>query len=173
MTREELIAANPIVDFVRNRGDELKRAGENFVTSACPVSQHKRGHRPVMIYPTQQSFYCHDCERGGSVIDWLMIEKHLSAAEAMRMLGVGRNGNKPVARLVKTYDYVNEYGELLFQCCRYEPKDFKQRQPDGKSCWIWNLQGVRRVLYRLPELLRDLKRGFPVILVREKRMWID
>ena len=34
MTREEIIAANPIVDFVRSRGHELKPAGENFVTNA-------------------------------------------------------------------------------------------------------------------------------------------
>ena len=34
MTREEIISANPIADFLRNRGHDLKRAGENFVTSA-------------------------------------------------------------------------------------------------------------------------------------------
>jgi hypothetical protein len=48
MNREEIISANPIVDFVRDRGHELKRAGENFVTSACPVGPHKKqGHTPV------------------------------------------------------------------------------------------------------------------------------
>ena len=36
---------------------------------------------------------------------------------------------------------------------RYTPKSFKQRRPDGNGGWIWNLKGVRRVLYRLPELL--------------------
>jgi putative DNA primase/helicase len=41
----------------------------------------------------------------------------------------------------------------LFQTLRFFPKDFRQRRPDGKGEWIWNLQGVRRVLYRLPELL--------------------
>ena len=35
MKRDEIIAANPIVDFVRNRGHELKRAGENFVTTVA------------------------------------------------------------------------------------------------------------------------------------------
>ena len=87
MSREEIIAANPIVDFVRSRGHELKPAGQNFVTNACPQTQHKHGHRPVMIYPETQSWSCHDCKRGGSVIDWVMIERNVTAADAMRNFG--------------------------------------------------------------------------------------
>jgi hypothetical protein len=126
MTREEIIAANPIVDFVRNRGHELKPAGQNFVTNACPQTQHKRGHRPVMIYPETQSWSCHDCKRGGSVIDWVMIEGNVTAADAMRIFGGGNNSSP---ELVATYDYTDESGNLLYQTCRYQPKDFRQRRP--------------------------------------------
>jgi putative DNA primase/helicase len=56
-------------------------------------------------------------------------------------------------RIEAHYDYTDELGNLLFQTIRYDPKDFRQRQPDGRGGWIWNLQGVRRVLYRLPEVL--------------------
>jgi len=164
MTRDQLIAANPIVDFVRSKGHELRQAGENFVTSGCPVTQHKPGHRPVIVYPRTQSWSCHDCKRGGSVIDWVMREKNVTAAEAMQILAGGFNGAKPTATLVKTYDYRDETGKLLYQTCRYAPKDFKQRRPDGKGGWIWNLYGVRRVLYRLPDLISDVKRGLPVII---------
>ena len=55
MARQEILAANPITDFVRNRGHVLKQAGENFISDGCPVTQHKPGHRPVMIYPRTQS----------------------------------------------------------------------------------------------------------------------
>jgi hypothetical protein len=151
MTRDEIISANPIEDFVRNRGHALMRAGENFVTSGCPVTLHKRPHRPVMIYPKTQSWSCHDCKVGGSVVDWLIHERNISAADALRILGGGCNGSsEPVA----TYDYTNETGELLFQVCRFEPKDFRQRRPDGNGGFIWNLQGVRRVVYRLPETIK-------------------
>lgn len=51
------------------------------------------------------------------------------------------------------YDYLDEKGDLLFQVCRTNPKGFFQRRPDGKGGWIKNLNGVRRVLYCLPELL--------------------
>src|SRR5262245_34599145 len=64
------------------------------------------------------------------------------------------NGHRPLRPvIVATYDYLDEDGRLLFQVVRYSDKSFKQRQPDGKGGWIWNLKGVRRVLYRLPELL--------------------
>jgi len=56
-------------------------------------------------------------------------------------------------RIEATYPYRDENGLLLFEVVRYEPKHFQQRRPDGKGGWIWNLHGVRRVLYRLPELL--------------------
>jgi 5S rRNA maturation endonuclease (ribonuclease M5) len=32
-------------------------------------------------------------------------------------------------------------------------KDFRQRRPDGKGAWIYDLEGVRRILYRLPDLI--------------------
>jgi hypothetical protein len=151
VTREEIIARNPIAQFVRSRGHELKLAGQNFVTNACPQTQHKRGHRPVMIYPETQSWSCHDCKRGGSVIDWVMIERNVTAADAMRILG---GGNNISPELVATYDYTDESGNLLYQTCRYQPKDFRQRRPHGKGGWIWNLDGIGRVLYRLPEVLK-------------------
>jgi hypothetical protein len=56
-------------------------------------------------------------------------------------------------QMVKMYDYRNASGTLLFQVVRYEPKDFRQRRPDGKGGWLWNLDGVLRFPYRLPELL--------------------
>jgi DNA primase len=148
MSREEIIAGNPIVEFVRSRGHELKRAGENFETSGCPVTVHKKFHRPNTIDPAKSVWHCNDCGVGGSVIDWVMHERGCDAAQAMRVL----SGNNGAAEIVATYDYTDEGGNLLFQCVRTKPKDFWQRRPDGKGGWINNLQGVRRVLYRLPEV---------------------
>jgi 5S rRNA maturation endonuclease (ribonuclease M5) len=151
--RDEIITANPIVEFVRSRGHQLKRRGENFVSSACPVGPHKKQrHTPNTIYPRTESWSCHDHKVGGSVIDWVMHEKGITAAAAMRELGGGRNGQEPGGKIVCAYDYTDEAGKLLFECVRYEPKDFKQRRPDDNGGWIWNIRGVRRVLYRLPEV---------------------
>lgn len=57
-------------------------------------------------------------------------------------------------QITATYDYVDENGELLYQVCRTEPKGFFQRKPHPQGGWIKSLEGVRRILYRLPELLK-------------------
>jgi hypothetical protein len=58
------------------------------------------------------------------------------------------------AKLVKIYDYKDLDGTLLYQSCRYEPKAFKQRRPDGKGGSIWNMTPFKgkHVPYRLPDL---------------------
>ena len=63
------------------------------------------------------------------------------------------NGNGK-SKLAKTYDYHDADGQLIFQVCRMEPKDFRQRRPDGNGGFIWNMQGVERVPYRLPEVIK-------------------
>jgi AAA domain len=56
--------------------------------------------------------------------------------------------------IVETYDYTDLDGRLLYQVTRHDPKDFRQRRPDGNGGWIDNLDGVKRVLYRWPDLAR-------------------
>lgn len=63
--------------------------------------------------------------------------------------GLANGKQEPVA----IYDYTDERGHRLFQKLRYEPKRFLHRRPDGRGGWKYDLKGVRRVLYRLPELL--------------------
>lgn len=56
-------------------------------------------------------------------------------------------------RIVRTYGYTDEDGKLLYQVCRFEPKTFRPRRPDGMGGWKWGYGNVRRVLYHLPEVL--------------------
>lgn len=56
------------------------------------------------------------------------------------------------ARIIAEYNYRDERGQLIYQVVRREPKDFRLRRPDGRGGWTWNLDGVRRVVYRLDEL---------------------
>lgn len=53
---------------------------------------------------------------------------------------------------VAAYDYRDEAGKLLFQVVRKEPKNFVQRRPEGAG-WTYSVAGVRKVPYRLPELI--------------------
>jgi len=75
-----------------------------------------------------------------------------------------------VKKVIKTYDYLDESSKLLFQTVRYEPKDFRQRRPDpdNPGQWLWNLDGVEPVLYRLPELIKAPMQDWVLIPEGEK-----
>jgi hypothetical protein len=147
--RSGIIRNNSLAEYLRKRDFDLCRAGANFVTNACPVAIHKPDHRPVTIDTAKELWCCHDHKVGGSVIDWVMHERNVTAGEAMRLLG----GNSNAAVIVKTYDYTDAKGKLVYQICRYVPKKFKARRPDGEGGWIWNLERVKRVLYHLPAVI--------------------
>jgi len=72
---------------------------------------------------------------------------------ALRERGLWPEAQRASGQPAVTYDYADEQGNLLFQVVRKPGKVFQQRRPDGKDGWIWNLEGVRRVPYRLPQLL--------------------
>ncbi len=73
-------------------------------------------------------------------------------------------GNSSRARIVATYPYHDAAGKVLFEVVRYEPKDFRQRRQDGKGGWTWSTKGVRKVLFRLPKILRDIQNGKIIFL---------
>jgi hypothetical protein len=79
-----------------------------------------------------------------------------------------RSATAPRKQIAATYDYYDEAGELLFQSVRYDPKDFRQRRPDGVGGWIWDLKGVRRVLYRLPQLVESAEGATVYVVEGEK-----
>jgi hypothetical protein len=66
------------------------------------------------------------------------------------------------------YDYRDERGILLFQVVRLIPKSFRQRKPNGDGTWDWRTSDVRRVLYRLPELL-TAPRSEPVYIAEGEK----
>jgi hypothetical protein len=79
-------------------------------------------------------------------------------------------GGRWEARIEKVYPYVDAEGKLLFETLRLgNPKDFRQRRPDNRGGYIWNLQGVTRVLYRLPKVREAVAAGRPVFLVEGEK----
>jgi len=74
-------------------------------------------------------------------------------------------------RIKAVYSYVDESGTLLYEVIRFDPKDFRQRRPDpkAKDGYAWNLNGTRRVLYRLPEVVEAVRSGLPLFLVEGEK----
>lgn len=63
---------------------------------------------------------------------------------------------EPLGELVATYPYTNEFGAVIFEKRRYDPKDFRVygRVP-GTEEFKPGLNGHRGVLYRLPDVLES------------------
>jgi len=120
-------------------------------------------HGSLKVNITDGTWFDHENQEGGGVLDLIQRESSAqSNRDAIKWLqeqGIMEADEqpakrKPKSKLVKTYDYVNEDGELLYQVCRMEPKSFLQRRPsDVGGDWIWSIKGVTPTAYRLPELL--------------------
>lgn len=65
------------------------------------------------------------------------------------------------------YQYTDADGRLLYENVRYRPKDFRWRRPDGSGGYIYNLDGVDRVPYRLPDLVQAMQQPEPEIWFTE------
>jgi hypothetical protein len=110
------------------------------------------------------TFFDHETGTGGGVLD--LIER-----ETGKTIDPLPNGDGRKPKIVKTYDYLDENGVLLLQVCRQEPKNFLQRKPDpGRPGeWLWKVQGVRQVPYRLPELVSEIELGKRVFIVEGEK----
>jgi 5S rRNA maturation endonuclease (ribonuclease M5) len=167
--REEVLKANSLVKHMESLGIKLKKEGVERVANRCAKTQHAKTHFCVSVNVDKEIFHCNDCQVGGSVIDWIAIESNKNPLEVFREMAMALGGKNEEFRhtqrdrpsvtpnsskVVKTYDYTDEQGNLIYQVVRYEPKDFRQRKPDGKGGWDWSMEGVTRVLYRLASVLK-------------------
>lgn len=133
------------------------RAGAGAERSGC-CPLHKDA-RPSFSFNLETGLWnCHaGC--GGGHASALAVRLGLPAEDILA-LKPGRRYKEIEA----VYPYVGEAGNLLYQAVRYRPKEFKQRRPDGKGGWVWNLKDTQRVIYRLPDVLEAIKRGEAIFL---------
>jgi hypothetical protein len=92
----------------------------------------------------------------GCTTDSVCAALHLTLADLFPPKETRNGGGK---HIVATYDYHDASGKLIFQVVRYEPKDFRQRRPDGNGGWIWKMDGVEKVLFRLLEIRAAVEGG--------------
>jgi 5S rRNA maturation endonuclease (ribonuclease M5) len=152
MNRQVRFSESDICRYYNYRVPKLKREPSGF-RAPCPL--HEGDGPNFAVNPETGQWFCHStCNRGGDILD---LERELSKCDfktALQNVGNILGVSLGVEREIdKTYDYTDEEGKLLFQVVRYRPKAFVQRHPDGRDGWVWNMKGVRRVLYRLPKVL--------------------
>lgn len=155
-TRVDIIAAIEGV-LMDNRGGQ--RRGDEIEFRCFSPEKHANGDaRPSAAWNRiKQVWCCRVCgARGGYV-------------NLARRLALELPGARAAARhVIERYDYVDEVGRLLFQVERLEPKGFRQRRPDGHGGWLYKLDDVRRVPYRLTELLAAPADAFVLLCEGER-----
>ena len=136
----------PIENVLARRGVQLRKSGVERI-GACPKCG---GTDRFSINVKEGVWNCRGCKPesiAGDVIglvQWLDGVDFKSAVEQLEGQpapkpngkGNGRDHHAPLGRIVAEYDYTDAAGELLFQVTRHEPKDFRQRRPDGRGGWI-------------------------------------
>jgi len=137
---------------------DCKNIGGNEYIALCPFHDDKT---PSFNFNSESGLYlCRGCGRKGNALHFYA---KLNGFDTKRdfpkiLQGIARDfgidipQEKP--RVVAEYNYTDESGNLLFQVVRMQPKNFRQRHKNEKGEWLWNLNGVQRVLYNLPAVIR-------------------
>lgn len=140
------------------------RHGGASVMVKCPA--HEDGQASLHVSPGTDQPVTLRCFAGCEP-DAILAEAHLSWEDVCTEKVV------PIRPLPIEYSYVDEAGAELFQAVRLTRpdggKDFRQRHRGDQGQWIWNLNGVRRVLYRLPQVIQAVARGQVIWLVEGEK----
>src|SRR6476620_10954754 len=91
--------------------------------SRCPAHDDKRAS--LSLSPAENGGVVLHCHAGCSA-------KSVVSAAGLTMADL-MPAKEERAKVVVEYDYVDEAGELLYQVVRFQPKDFRQRRPDGNG----------------------------------------
>jgi hypothetical protein len=138
------------LDFIAKRMNGEIRGNQ----VACPGPGHSSKDRSLCIKiepsaPAGLIVYSHAQDDNLKCKDFVLRQLGLEPFRPRHTNGAANSNQKIVA----TYDYEDADGKLIYQVVRLDPKDFRHRQADGKGGWIY--KGTeRRVLYRLPDLLK-------------------
>jgi hypothetical protein len=163
-------AFDRITGALAAHGSRVQVTGPGQASAQCPA--HDDRHASLSISPRTQGDpgVVLKCHRGdGCAVDEITAALDMSAADLFDERRQPGRRSAERGQIVATYDYVDELGELLYQVCRYEPKDFRQRRPDGRGGWTWKLDGTRRVPYRLPQLLEAAKAGATIYVAEGEK----
>jgi len=142
---------NPVLQNVLSRLKGVKRCGNGW-KALCPAHNDRKPSLKV------------DEGEGGKVL--VKCFAGCRTEDIVAAIGLNMSNLYPERKrkVIAAYDYKDASGKLLFQVCRTAGKRFFQRRPDGKGGWVNGLDDVKRVLYRLPEVLQAVKQGETIFI---------
>lgn len=148
MTTEELL--DKLEGVHRSGGAAMAR---------CPAHEDSTASLSVKEKDGKILLHCHaGCDTGA----------------VLSALGLGFSDLSPhgvnYAEPEAVYEYTDETGELLFEALRFPGKKFRQRHADPETGeTVWTLDGVRRVIYRLPEVLQAVHQDQTVYIAEGEK----
>ncbi len=128
-----------------SRFPKTRKVAGGFMVS-CPAHPDKTPSLHISEKGRRLLLFCHSGCKTEAIVSALGL--------MMSDLFVGNWNRNSRGEIEAVYPYHNESGNVLFEVVREKPKRFYQRRPDGRGGQAFNLNGVRRVLYRLPEVLK-------------------
>lgn len=145
----------------------LQQAGCNFnrkgdkLQAQCPCPGHDDKEPSLSVAENKDGkigIYCHaGCE----------------TEDVLKALGFNFEilfpQKKEKKRIVAEYDYRDEDGTLLYQVVRFQPKKFVQRKPKSGGGWTWSTKGVKRVIYNLNAVLKQIENEKPIFFVEGEK----
>ena len=138
---------NSLTDLL-NLLNNVKKLSDNSFMARCPAHEDRTPSLHVSLKENTILLKCQAGCQTESVTKALGIEM-----SDLFIKVVGKDIEvKSKGKIVAEYNYTDELGNLLFQVVKYEPKSFSQRHKVNGE-WVWNLNGIRRVLYHLPDIM--------------------
>ena len=181
----EQARAVPIENELARRG--IKLNGKVERAGPCPKCG---GDDRFSISTAKQVFNCRKCGGRGDVIALVQFLDGAEFLEACTTLagpppatnGRDHTAAEPRRVCAATYDYHDESGAVLFKVGRFKyrkpdgsfvlkegkhKKSFRQKRPDPDrpGQWIDNVDGVRLVPYKLPELIEAISNEHFIVVV--------
>jgi hypothetical protein len=134
----------------------------------APGPGHSTKDRSMTVKPADNVdgfiVYAHSLQNS-----WQECKDYVRSKIGAEPFDTSKPAKDPRPTVEQTYDYQDESGAVLFQVQRFKPKTFRQRHPDGLGGYVPNMDGVRRVLYRLPELIEAIANEQPVFIAEGEK----
>jgi hypothetical protein len=178
----------PIEAEIARRRIKLKRSGHELI-GPCPRCG---GDDRFGVNIAKQIFNCRGCGAKGDVIDlvrflddcdFIAAGTTLAGEPPEPKTNGANHAAEPKQIAAARYKYEDEAGNLVFGVVRVEyqnadgsfletkdgkrKKTYRQGRPDPErpGKWIWNIDGIPVVPYRLPELIEAVGSGHFVVVV--------
>jgi 5S rRNA maturation endonuclease (ribonuclease M5) len=159
----------PEIDLVLSRLNKVTTSGTGW-NAACPCREDDQ-NPSLTIGLGREGQVLLNCHRGGGC-DFGQICDSMGVKPTELFPDSGEKQSKGKMKLEDTYVYKNAAGDPVMQVLRFREdnggKTFRQQRYENGE-WIWGTSGIEKPLYRLPEVIEQIKQNGIVYVVEGEK----